>query len=176
MYTLSDDIAMNTVTCLAPSKTFNLAGLSSSVVVIRNEELRAGFNHELSTGHLYMGNIFGSVAMEAAYSGGHVWLDQLMDYLEGNRDLLSDFVEQELPGIRMSPVQATYLAWLDMRELGFKAGELKDFMIRRARIGCNDGPGFGHGGEGFQRLNFACPRSVLEEALSRLRAAIKERN
>ena len=174
--TLSDEIARNTVTCVAPSKTFNLAGLSSSVVVIQDEDLRSRFNHELSTGHLHMGNIFGSVAMEAAYSGGHDWLDQLMDYLKANRDHLSDFVGNDLPGIRVVPAEATYLAWLDMRELGLKGKGLRDFMIHRAKIGCNDGPSFGPGGEGYQRLNFACPRSVLDKALSQLRDAIEERN
>ncbi len=172
--TLSDEIAMNTVTCVAPSKTFNLAGLSSSVVVIQNEELRSQFNHELSSGHLQMGNIFGSVAMEAAYAGGHQWLDQLMDYLKGNLDLLDNFVETELPGIRMAIPEATYLAWLDMRKLGMNSKALKHFMIHKARIGCNDGPSFGRGGTGFQRLNFACPRPVLRQALSQLKHALEK--
>lgn len=138
--------------------------------------MRAGFNHELSTGHLHMGNIFGSVAMESAYTWGHEWLDQLMDYLKGNLDLLSGFINSGLPGIRMSPAEATYLAWLDMRNMGLKGRELRQFMIRDARIGCNDGPSFGPGGEGFQRLNFACPRSVLYKALTQLKDALDGRN
>lgn len=176
MCTLGDEIAQNTVACVAASKTFNLAGLSSSVVVIQNEKLHARFNHELSTGHLHMGNIFGSVAMEAAYTRGHEWLDQLMDYLKGNLDLLSVFINSGLPGIRMVPAEATYLAWLDMRDLGLKGRELRQFMIRNARIGCNDGPSFGPGGEGFQRLNFACPRSVLHKALTQMKDAVDGRN
>jgi len=174
LYTLGEEIAMNTVTCIAASKTFNLAGLSSSVVVICNEELRSRFSHVLSTGHLQMGNIFGSVAMEAAYKKGNEWLYQLLDYLKGNRDLLSEFISSELPVIRMSPVEATYMAWIDMKALGLKSNELRDFMIHKARIGCNDGPSFGLGGEGFQRLNFACPRPTLQKALEQLKDALKE--
>ena len=174
--TLSEKIAEITVTCVAPSKTFNLAGLASSVVVIKNEELRSAFNHELASGHFYMGNIFGSIALETAYRMGHDWLNQLMDYLKGNLDLLSEFVSSELPQIRMFPVEATYLAWLDMRSLGLKAKELRKFMTHKARIGCNDGPSFGPGGEGFQRMNFACPRPILEKALEQLREALREIN
>ena len=173
-HTLGEEIAMNTVTCVAPSKTFNIAGLSSSIVVIRNEKLRAEFNHELSAGHLYMGNIFGSVALEAAFRDGHDWLDQLMDYLKGNLDLLSGFLHSEIPAIRMSPVEATYMAWLDMRSLGLSKRGLRDFMIHKAGIGCNDGPTFGPGGEGFQRLNFACPRPLLRTALDQLKQALRE--
>ncbi len=173
-YRLGDEIAQNTVTCVAPSKTFNLAGLSSSVVVIRNEELRSRFNHELLTGHFHMGNIFGTVAMEAAYTHGHEWVDLLTAYLSGNRDLMAEFIRQELPGIRMSPVEATYLAWLDMRSLNMGRRELREFMIKKARIGCNDGPTFGPGGEGFQRLNFGCPRSLLQKALTQLKDALEE--
>jgi cystathionine beta-lyase len=174
--TLSKEISDITVTCVAPSKTFNLAGLASSAVVLPNEKLRKDFNHELATGHFYMGNIFGSIALEAAYSEGHEWLDQLMDYLKGNLDLLSGFIASELPRIRLSPVEATYLAWLDMRSLGLKSKELRKFMTEKARIGCNDGPSFGPGGEGFQRLNFACPRPILQKALEQLKDAFGEIN
>lgn len=175
LQTLAGDLAVNTVSCIAASKTFNLAGLSTSAVVIPDEKLRSAFDHVLSTGHLHMGNIFGTVAMEAAYARGHAWVNQLLDYLKGNLYLLSAFVENNLPGIHMFPVEATYMAWLDMRELGMKPKELREFMIRQARIGCNDGPTFGPGGQGFQRLNFACPRSVLVRALDQLEQALRKR-
>jgi cystathionine beta-lyase len=173
---ISDAAARTSITCVAASKTFNLAGLSSSAVIIQDEGLRAKFNHELSTGHLHMGNIFGNIAMEAAYSKGLSWLEQLIHYLKGNLDLLEEFVREELPGITLSPCEATYLAWLDMKGLGLNPKALRRFMIEEARIGCNDGPSFGPGGEGFQRLNFACPRSVLEKALQQLRHALEKRN
>ena len=173
--TLGDDVADITVTCVAASKTFNLAGLSSSVVVISNEKLRAKFSHEVGKGHLFMGNIYGNVALEAAYSKGEDWLMQLLAYLKGNAELLEDFTLENLPGIRVSSPEATYLAWLDMRDLGLKGKKLRDFMIREARIGCNDGPTFGPGGQGYQRLNFACPRSTLEKALHQLKKALDQR-
>jgi cystathionine beta-lyase len=172
--TLGEAVAQQTVTCVAASKTFNVAGLSSSVVIIPNEDLRSRFNHELSTGHLHMGNIFGTVAMEAAYRKGEPWLDQLMDYLKGNLDYLTGYLESEIPVVRMIPAEATYLAWMDMRGLGLTSKELRDFMIRKAGIGCNDGPSFGPGGEGFQRLNFGCPQSVLKKAMAQLKGAISQ--
>jgi cystathionine beta-lyase len=170
--TLGAEIADITVTCVAASKTFNLAGLSSSVVIISNEELRSRFNHEVGKGHLFMGNIFGNIAMEAAYGQGADWLDQLLDYLKGNAELLTEFTKVNLPGIRVRPPEATYLAWIDMRNLGMKDKSLREFMIREAKIGCNDGPSFGPGGSGYQRLNFACPRSLLREALQQLQRAV----
>ncbi len=172
--TLSDEIADITVTCVAASKTFNLAGLSSSAVIIPNEKLRARFSHEAQKGHLYMGNIFGTIAMETAYSLGGDWLDQLLVYLKGNADLLMDYTEANLPGISVRPPEATYLAWLDMKSLGMKSKQLRKFMIRDARIGCNDGPSFGPGGTGYQRMNFACPRSTLTKALHHLKQAVEK--
>jgi len=172
--TLSKEIADNTITCVAASKTFNLAGLSSSVAIISNEKLRAGFSHEVQKGHFFMGNIFGNIAMETAYSHGGEWLDQLLVYLKGNADFLVEYLSSNLPGIHISPPEATYLAWLDMKSLGMKSKQLKDFMTRNARIGCNDGPSFGPGGRGYQRLNFACPRSTLEKALHQLKKAVEK--
>ena len=172
--TLSKEIEQLTVTFVAPSKTFNTAGLSSSVVVIPNSELREKFSHEINTSHLGMGNIFGTVALEAAYSKGEEWLEQLLEYLQGNIDLLDKHIQSSMPVIRMKPPEATYLAWLDMRELGLDKKDLKKFMIEKARVGCNDGPSFGPGGEGFQRLNFACPRPVLEQALEQMETAIRK--
>ena len=169
---LGPEIASRTITCTSASKTFNLAGLSSSAVIISNEELRAGFSHEVQKGHFFMGNIFGTIAMEAAYSQGGDWLDQLLAYLKGNADLLVDYAASNLPGIRVSPPEATYLAWLDMKSLGMKGKQLRDFMTRDAKIGCNDGPSFGPGGKGYQRLNFACPKSTLEIALHQLKQAL----
>lgn len=171
--TLSDEIAQNTVTCVAASKTFNIAGLSSSVVIIPNEKLRAGFSHEVQKGHLFMGNIFGTIAMETAYRKGGKWLDQLLAYLKGNADFLVDYTASNIPAISISQPEATYLAWLDMKSLGMKSKQLREFMTRDAKIGCNDGPSFGPGGTGYQRLNFACPRSTLKKALDQLKQAVE---
>jgi cystathionine beta-lyase len=172
--TLGEEIADITISCVAASKTFNLAGLSSSAVIISNAKLRKRFNHEVSKGHLFMGNIFGTIAMEAAYTRGGDWLDQLLAYLKGNAELLIRYLEANLPGIRVRSPEATYLAWLDMKSFGLKGKKLRNFMIREARLGCNDGPTFGPGGSGFQRLNFACPRSTLVNALDQLRVAVEK--
>jgi cystathionine beta-lyase len=172
--TLGAEIAEITISCVAASKSFNLAGLSSSAVIISNEKLRSRFNHEIAKGHFFMGNIFGNVAMEAAYSKGEEWLDQLLEYLMGNMEWLTEYLENNLPGIRVRPPEATYLAWLDMKSFGFKGKKLRDFMTREAGIGCNDGPTFGPGGSGFQRLNFACPRSTLQKALEQLKGAVEK--
>ena len=140
--------------------------------IIPNEELRARFSHEVQSGHFYMGNIFGTVAMETAYQEGADWLEQLLSYLKNNMDLLVDFTESNLPGISIRSPEATYLAWMDMKNLGMRSKELRKFMVHEAKIGCNDGPSFGPGGAGYQRLNFACPRSTLKKALDQLKQAV----
>ena len=165
---LSEEIASRTVTCIAPSKTFNLAGMATSSVIISDPELRQKFKTQHEKMHLN-NNIFGTVASEAAYSQGKEWLAQLMDYLKGNAELLRAYMTEYLPRIRISPLEATYLIWLDFNALDIKNSDLKTKIIEEAGLGFNDGRMFGPGGEGFQRMNIACPRPVLQEALERLR-------
>jgi cysteine-S-conjugate beta-lyase len=169
---LSAEIAANTITCMAPSKTFNLAGLSTSFLVIPNEKLRITYEKKLDQIHVGAGNIFGFVAMEAAYTHGDEWLDQLMEYLEGNVSFLEEFIRRHIPQIRVIKPEATYMVWLDCTQLKMPPSELKEFMINKAGLGLSDGPLFGKQGEGFQRINIGCPRSVLYEALLKLQAAI----
>jgi cystathionine beta-lyase len=171
---LSEEIAGITVTCLAPSKTFNLAGMSTSLAVVSDEGLRKRFSHQLERAHLWTGNIFGNIALETAYRHGDDWLDQLLVYLSGNVDFLRSFLEKELPQVKLIEPEATYLLWLDMSALGMTDDGLKQFMIEKAGLGCNDGPGFGTGGSGFQRMNVACPRSVLVRALNQLKQAVDQ--
>jgi cysteine-S-conjugate beta-lyase len=171
---ISPEIARNTITCMSPSKTFNLAGLSTSYLVIPDRKLRVQYETTLDHIHVGAGNIFGFVAMESAYTWGEEWLDQLMQYLEGNYLMLEDFMEKHIPEIAVIRPQATYLIWLDCRRLGMIPQELKSFMIDKAGLGLNDGPQFGSEGEGFQRINIACPRSLLYEALLKLQAAIEK--
>ena len=167
---LSPEIAAQTITLIAPSKTFNIAGLDGSVAVITNPELREQFQN--SRQGLAGGvNILGLVAMQAAYTDGEPWLDALLAYLESNRDYLFDFVTSELPGIRMAKPQGTYLAWLDCREADI-GGCPADYFKQEARVVMNDGAWFGKGGEDFVRLNFGCPRAQLAEALQRLKACL----
>ena len=169
---ISDDIARITITCMSPSKTFNLAGLSTAYLVIPDTRLRMQYEKVLDHIHVGAGNIFGFVATEAAYNFGDEWLKQLMEYLGGNLRLLEEFMDKHLPMIRVIPPEATYLIWLDCSRLGMTPAALRSFMNHEAGLGLNDGPQFGKEGEGFQRINIACPRQVLYEALVKLHRAI----
>ena len=167
---LSPEVAQRTVTLMAPSKTFNVAGLKCSFAVIQNPELRARF--QAARAGLVPGvNALGYTAALAAYEEGQEWLDQVLAYLEANRDALARYVAEHLPGMRMIVPEGTYLAWLDCRGLGIQ-GKPGEFILREARVSLNEGVWFGPGGEGFVRINFACPRSTLVEALERIEAAL----
>lgn len=168
---LAPEIAANTITLLAPSKTFNIAGLKASVAVIENDELRKKFE-AAQRGLVGWVNLMAQVAMQTAYEQGDAWLDALLVYLQGNRDYVTDFVEKELPGVRMAKPEGTYLAWLDCREAGI-AGNPSEFFVKKARVAMNDGAWFGAGGEGHVRFNFGSPRAVVEEALDRMKAALE---
>jgi cystathionine beta-lyase len=167
---LAPEIAEHTITLIAPSKTFNIAGLGCSVTIIPNRDLRQQYqsSHAGLVSHV---NIMGYIAALAAYRDGQEWLDELLRYLEANRDFLFDYVTTQLPGIRMGKPEGTYLAWLDCREAGIP-GKPCDFFSGEAKVALNDGEPFGKGGEGFVRLNFGCPRSTLIEALEKMRSAL----
>lgn len=170
---LGKEISDLTITCVAPSKTFNLAGLYTSAVIILNPELYKKYDRILDVVHVGGGSLFGQVAMEAAYTHGDDWLDQLIIYLEQNYQFLSEQIRSLVPEIVISPLQATYLTWLDFSSLRKEDSELKDFIIHQARLGLNDGPMFGPGGEQHQRLNIATPLEVLKEGISRLVSAVQ---
>jgi cystathionine beta-lyase len=169
--TLSKEFEQNSIVCMAPSKTFNLPGLQASSIIIPNKKLREKFN-EARTGAGYGINAFGLTAMEAAYRYGDEWLEQLLDYLQGNLDFTLDYFKQKIPKISVIKPQATYLLWLDCRGLGLDDKALSSFMKEKAKVGMNDGFIFGAGGSGFQRMNIACPRSILQEALQRIQKAV----
>ncbi|MFO7963389.1 MAG: MalY/PatB family protein [Desulfobacterales bacterium] len=171
---ISEKIAQNTITCIAPSKTFNLAGLKTSVLVIPDPKLRRQYQDMLENLALGMDNSFGVVALEAAYSHGESWLEALLDYLDANAECAVSFIRQNIPGISAQKPEGTYLLWLDCRGLGLDSKALDDFMLTKARLWLDDGPMFGPGGEGFQRMNIACPRKTLERALERLNKAVVE--
>ncbi len=168
---LQPEIAQNSLTLIAPSKTFNIAGLACSAAIIQNPILRKKLQ---SARHGLVGsvNVLGQIAGLAAYRDGQPWLDELLVYLEANRDFLFDFVKNELPGIQMAKPEGTYLAWLDCRQSGITGISPCEFFIKNARVAMNDGESFGQGGQGFLRLNFGCPRSMLAEALERMKKAL----
>ena len=170
---VSERAAAVTVTCMAPSKTFNLAGLSTSSIIISDPELMKKYRTTLVGLHLHLGNIFGNVASEAAYTGGRDWLDQLMQYVEGNVDLVMNFCRDRLPVIRPLGPEATYMIWLDCRAMGMTGTELNRFFVDHAGVGLNEGSRFGPGGEGFMRMNLACPRATVQKALEQIENAIK---
>jgi cysteine-S-conjugate beta-lyase len=164
------EIAARTITLMAPSKTFNLAGLSCGFAVIQNPDLQAVLK-KASTGLVPSPNIMGHAAALAGFRDGGEWLEQVLAYLKENYDFLRAHAAGGLPGIRMTRMEGTYLAWLDCRKTGIP-GNPFEFFLKEAKVALNDGAEFGKGGEGFVRLNFACPRIILDEALFRMRKAI----
>ncbi|PYN83831.1 MAG: putative C-S lyase [Candidatus Rokuibacteriota bacterium] len=168
---LDPEIAERTITLMAPSKTFNLAGLKCSVAVIPNAALREKFIAARAD-LVQTVNVLGFTAAFAAYRDGQPWLEELLRYLEANRDFAVEYVRTRLPGVRVATPEATYLAWLDCRNAGAAAADPFTFFLEKARVALNDGALFGPGGAGFVRLNFGCPRSLLAEALDRMREAL----
>jgi cystathionine beta-lyase len=169
--TLSEEIAHQSITCFSASKTFNLAGLKSSVLIIPNPKIRRIFQ-ERTAGFLSSPGILGLTAMEAAFRQGDDWLRDLLAYLAENLRFLQGFVENHIPQINVITPQGTYLVWLDFSALGRSDHELRKLLRKKARVGLDDGFLFGTGGEGFQRINIACPRTTLEEALNRIKNAV----
>jgi cystathionine beta-lyase len=172
---LGPEIAARTITCIAPSKTFNVPGLTTAAVVASNPDLLKTFEDEAERCGFDLGQVFGIVGFEAAYAHGGPWLDELLPYLAANVDLIETFLTERVPGVRLIRPEGTYLALLDCRGLGLEPDKLNEFFLRQARVYFNDGKMFGPELEGFVRINFACPRSVLREALERVEAAVKAR-
>ncbi len=169
---LSEKIADNTITFIAPSKTFNLAGLSTSSVIISNQSLRKSFNRIVENLHIGNGNIFGTVASISAYSHGHEWLDALLDYIDHNIDFVGDYCRKMIPEIIPVQPEATYMIWLDCRKLGMTGKELQNFFIKRAGVGMNEGSTFGPGGEGFMRMNVATTHQRVMKAMEQIENAV----
>ena len=171
---ISQEFAEHCIICTSPSKTFNLAGLLVSDIIIPSDKIRAAFQLKMDPFYLWPGS-FGSAAQIAAYNESEDWLEELLIYLKGNADYLSQFIASHMPSVNYRIPEATYLAWLDFRALGLTDEELWNCMIHKAKVGTDNGPMFGLGGEGsgFQRLNFACSRARLTEALERIAAAFE---
>ena len=169
---LSSEIAANTITCVSATKTFNLAGLQASTTIFPDMERKDTFDKFWSGMDIHRNNAFSSVAMETAYREGEEWLEQLLDYLSGNFDYVRDFCAKNIPQIKPNCPDATYLMWLDCRELGMNNRELRDFFIHKAKLGLNEGCTFGRSLSGFMRLNAACPRATLEQAMRQLKEAV----
>lgn len=172
MANLSDKIAEITVTCIAPSKTFNLAGLSTSSVIISNPVLRKYFNSKTDHLHIGNGNIFGTVASIAAYSEGSEWISELMIYINQNAEYVINYCRTLIPEILPVRPEATYMIWLDCRKLGMTGKELQEFFVEKAKVGMNEGSSFGPGGEGFMRMNIGTTKMNVMKAMEQIEKAV----
>lgn len=174
--TVSELAEQNSITYMAPSKTFNMAGLISSSYIIPNRDIRKRFSEFLENSELANGNIFAYFAAKAAYENGSEWLKQMIQYIQGNLEYVVDFLQKNIPQIVPMIPQASFLVWLDCNGMNMNSNELQDFMVHKAGLGLNKGTTFGPGGERRLRLNIGCPRSILEQAMKQLKKAIDELN
>ena len=172
--TASELAEQNSITYMAPSKTFNMAGLISSSYIIPNKDIRKKFSEYLENSELANGNIFAYFAARAAYQNGTEWLKQMIDYIQGNMEYVVDFLHQHVPQIKPMIPQASFLIWLDCSGMNMNSNEIQDFMVKKAKLGLNKGITFGPGGERHLRLNIGCPRSVVIEAMGLLKKAMDE--
>ena len=172
---LGEAIANQTITLVAPSKTFNTAGLQASAIILSNPKLRNPFATAVQSLHIAKSNVFGITALKAAYQHGEPWLEALLPYLNANAAIITETLAANAPKIKLHRPEGTYLAWLDCRELGLPQPALVRFFAEEARVGLNDGSTFGTQGVGFMRFNFGCPKATLTRGLERIVAAYKKR-
>lgn len=169
---INEDFAMNSVICTAPSKTFNLAGLQISNLFVKNEEFRRKLRLEMTKSGYSQLNTLGLVACQAAYQYGAPWLDALKTYLKGNLAYVREFLHEKLPQITLIEPEGTYLIWLDFKSLNLSRKEMEELIVHRAKLWLDPGHIFGPSGEGFERINIACPRAILIKALDQLKQAV----
>lgn len=169
---ISEELAQNSVLCNAPSKTFNIAGIQASTIIIPNKEIRTAFRKVINNNGLAFPNVFAVTALEAAYNYGEAWLEEMLVYLKANYDYLKYFIEKNIPVLKVFDSEGTYLVWVDFSNLGLNNEELDRLILEDAKLKLSPGHIFGTNGSGFQRINIACPRSVLKDGLNRLKAAV----
>lgn len=169
---LDDSIAQNSIVCTAPSKTFNIAGLSCANIFIPNERLRQAYRAQSERNGTFFVNTLGTAACEAAYRDGEPWANAMLDYVRGNQVHFARRVSELKLPLTVTPTGSLYLAWIDCRRLGMSPAKLHDFLLRRVRLWLDPGAKFGSDGEGFMRINLACPRQLVDEALSRLASVL----
>lgn len=172
--TVAEDFADNFVVCTAPSKTFNLAGGCCSNIIIKNKKLRERFQTEMRNSAIHSVNALGLKACEIVYTKCHDWLDQLLQLLERNKQLVENFMAENIPAIHVLPLEGTYLQWWDCRRLGMTPAELEEFMQKKALLFLDEGHWFGKAGSGFERINLAAPTLKVQEGLQRLAKALQD--
>ena len=173
---VSEVAAQNCIVCVNPSKTFNIAGMRAGAVVIPNKIIHQRFYSAVEDNKAYGRTIFGTVPIEAAYNECDYYADELLEYLTGNLNYLKEYLQKNIPMIKVYNPQATYLIWLDCKAFKMSAKELNEFFLKEAKVAMNTGASFGDGGEGFMRMNIACTRATLQEALDRINKAVKKLN
>lgn len=169
--TVSEDAKNNSITFMAASKTFNIAGLKSSYHIIQNEKIREQYHEFLRKSELDTAHVFATGPVATAYSEGEEWLGQMLEYVEANIDYMEEYLKTNMPKMGMIRPQASFLVFLDARGLGLPHDELVEFFIREAKVAMNDGAMFGEGGSGFMRMNLGCPRATLVKALNQIKSA-----
>jgi cystathionine beta-lyase len=172
---LGDDFSQKSIICLAGSKTFNLAGLQTSSIIISDNELRERFAETIKRNGVFLANPFGIIATEAAYNHGEAWLAEVMAYVEDNYRFMKSYLAEHIPQLKINHPEGTYLVWVDCRELGMDPTARKELMMEQARVNLDEGGLFGPEGEGFERFNIACPRSTLKAVLDRIKTTINRR-
>lgn len=171
---ISEQARSRSIICTSPSKTFNIAGLNTSNIIIPDPDIRDTFKKALQLYHVGSISALGSTAAEAAYTGGAEWLDEALVYMQHNIDYVLDYLQERIPEIKAQRPEATYLLWLDFRALGMTPDETAAFLLSRAKLAFNQGAAFGQGGEGFMRMNIACSKATVVEAMKRLDRAVTE--
>ncbi len=169
---LSDEALQKSITCISASKTFNISGLQLATLVIADAEIRERYEKAVDVAQLNLDNIFGEVALKAAYTECEEWLDHLLVYLKGNLDMLTAFISEHLPAVKVNRPEGTYLVWLDFRALGLSSAEINRLLVERAGVALYEGREFGEDRDGFFRMNIACPRPLLKEGLTRIGEAL----
>jgi cystathionine beta-lyase len=170
---LSSEITENLIISFAPSKTFNIAGLAASLIIIPNKVIRERLEKRMNINNYPAPNVFAPIAGEAAYLYGDNYVNELIDYIEKNFDYVIRYLREYLPDIRMKKPEGTYLGWVDFRKTGFHKNEIYSIVLEKAKLAVDLGEWFGTGGEDFLRFNFACPRATVETAMERLKVAFQ---
>jgi cystathionine beta-lyase len=169
-----EDFQSHSMVFIAPSKTFNLAGLASASAIIPDEHVRRRFQNKIDAWHIGMLNLFGVIGFQTAYQYGQEWYEQMMAYVWENYKFMCDFVEKRIPVLKVFPLEGTYLVWVDFKGLNLSHEKINELCLKKAKLALDEGMMFGYEGSGFQRFNIACPRSILKEALEKLETEIKK--
>ena len=171
---VSEEFQKHSVTCVAPSKAFNIAGLQIANIIVENDKWRQRIDKAININEVCDVNPFGVIATIAAYNEGEEWLNQLLQYIHGNYLFFKDYCEEHLPQLPVAPLEGTYLAWMDCRSLGIPSEELEEELMKEAKLWLNAGSMYGKEGEGFMRWNLACPRQLVKEGLERFSSFIEK--